>query len=109
MTNKFTEKAVKEAIELARVFTLDGESEIKVDLGLVANVYSTEQIIQLIEKPKKEINIKKLIKQAHFDGQYLHSNKSKLLTKKMLYDNAEYYSNEIIQSLKQPKKINYDK
>jgi hypothetical protein len=47
--------------------------------------------------------IKKLIKQAHFDGQYLHSNSS-ILTKEMLDENAEYYSNEIIQSLKQPKK-----
>jgi len=45
-------------------------------------------------------DIKKLIKQAHFDGQYLHSNLSKLLTNEMLDDNAEYYSNEIIQSLK---------
>ena len=44
--------------------------------------------------------IKKLIKQAHFDGQYLHSNSSKLLTKEMLDENAEYYSNAIIQSLK---------
>jgi hypothetical protein len=44
--------------------------------------------------------IKKLIKQAHFDGQFLHTSSSKLLTKEMLDENAEYYSNEIIQSLK---------
>ena len=65
------------------------------------------------ELPKQDVDklgnvdsneIKKLIKQAHFDGQYLHSNLSKLLTKEMLDENAEYYSNEIIQSLKQSKK-----
>ena len=48
-----------------------------------------------------EEQVRKLVEEANYDGQYLHA---KSVTSQMMRDNAESYSNEIIQSLKQPKK-----
>jgi hypothetical protein len=45
-----------------------------------------------------EEQVRKLIEEANYDGQYLHA---KSVTSQMMRDNAEAYSNEIIQSLKQ--------
>jgi len=47
-----------------------------------------------------EEQIRKLIEEANYDGQSLHA---KSVTRQMMRDNAESYSNEIIESLKQPK------
>ena len=59
-----------------------------------------------IELPQQETlyteeQVRKLVEEANYDGQYLHA---KSVTSRMMRDNAESYSNEIIQSLKQPKK-----
>jgi hypothetical protein len=47
-----------------------------------------------------EEQVRKLVEEANYDGQYLHA---KSVTSQMMRDNAESYSIQIIQSLKQPK------
>ncbi len=48
-----------------------------------------------------EEQVRKLIEEANYDGQSLHA---KSVTRQMMRDNAESYSNEIIQSFKQDNK-----
>jgi len=58
------------------------------------------RIKQLEETLFTEEQVRELIKEANYDGQYLHA---KSVTSQMMRDNAESYSDEIIQSLKQSK------
>jgi len=67
---------------------LNSEIELKEYEKSQKNLYTEEQV-------------RKLVEEANYDGQYLHA---KSVTSQMMRDNAESYSESIIQSLKQPKK-----
>ena len=64
--------------------------------GIIEGIKRTNNINLYTEE-----QVRKLVEEANYDGQYLHA---KSVTTQMMRDNAESYSEEIIQSLKQPKK-----
>ena len=64
--------------------------------GIIEGIKRTNNINLYTEE-----QVRKLVEEANYDGQYLHA---KSVTTQMMRDNAESYSEEIIQLLKQPKK-----
>lgn len=89
-------KMVKDVEEIERLAELNGSPESSgfydYKEGFVDGFLEAKSTLYTEEQ------VRKLVEEANYDGQYLHA---KSVTSQMMRDNAESYSNEIIQSLKQ--------
>jgi len=91
---KYTKEQFLKAAELGEVSMIDAKHIVSL-LDEVVKLPKQQETLYTEEQ------VRKLVEEANYDGQYLHA---KSVTSQMMRDNAESYSNEIIQSLKQPKK-----